>query len=511
MATEKSKVSAEIDIKVKGSGQLDQFSQKVSGFRRNLTGLNFVLGTVGLSFASIFSGAVVRGFIAQQTELSNSLARTRFALAGLGGNIESNLATFTAFGTEMQKVGIASKALSQEVGAKAFSAFRDQEKAVRFARAALIGHKIELFDARVAADALAASTDEDTSAFRNFLKTLGIAAPEFASLETLYENFILRNEEAAGAITEFQKEMQTFMGNLKDSAADIGGFFADALTPVLKFFNLLASEPDKAVKKVEDSIAQFFTDTTELFTTGGDGVQSVWLKLMISIGDAMLALSEGIANTINAMWLVVGNLMGRFGNFLLDIWVKILTSIGNVIGGWALRIFGVWKAFFRGVGTIFVIGLKFLANVWKKIWDFLLAVVLETKRKITEALTSMVDSVKSKIQSILNLIQKARAAAAKPISVVTNFVSRAVSAIQGKALGGGVTANNPFMVGEQGPELFVPSRSGNIIPNNRSGGGGDISITLTGNSFMTDEEGAVKIGNMIIKVLSRANRFGLTQ
>jgi hypothetical protein len=232
---------------------------------------------------------------------------------------------------------------------------------------------------------------------------------------------------------------------------------------------------------------------------------------MISIGDAMLALSEGIANTINAMWLVVGNLMGRFGNFLLDIWVKILTSIGNVIGGWALRIFGVWKAFFRGVGTIFVIGLKFLANVWKKIWDFLLAVVLETKRKITEALTSMVDSVKSKIQSILNLIQKARAAAAKPISVVTNFVSRAVSAIQGKALGGGVTANNPFMVGEQGPELFVPSRSGNIIPNNRSGGGGDISITLTGNSFMTDEEGAIKIGNMIIKVLSRANRFGLTQ
>jgi len=27
-----------------------------------------------------------------------------------------------------------------------------------------------------------------------------------------------------------------------------------------------------------------------------------------------------------------------------------------------------------------------------------------------------------------------------------------------------------YMVGERGPELFVPSQSGNIIPNDKSGG-----------------------------------------
>jgi hypothetical protein len=41
-----------------------------------------------------------------------------------------------------------------------------------------------------------------------------------------------------------------------------------------------------------------------------------------------------------------------------------------------------------------------------------------------------------------------------------------------KALGGPVQANTPYLVGERGPELFMPNSGGNIIPNNKMGGGG---------------------------------------
>ena len=43
----------------------------------------------------------------------------------------------------------------------------------------------------------------------------------------------------------------------------------------------------------------------------------------------------------------------------------------------------------------------------------------------------------------------------------------------GRAAGGPVTNGRPYVVGEKGPELFVPSGSGNIISNSamRSGGG----------------------------------------
>ena len=44
--------------------------------------------------------------------------------------------------------------------------------------------------------------------------------------------------------------------------------------------------------------------------------------------------------------------------------------------------------------------------------------------------------------------------------------------VQGRALGGPVQANTPYLVGERGPELFMPNSGGNIIPNNKMGGGG---------------------------------------
>jgi len=48
-----------------------------------------------------------------------------------------------------------------------------------------------------------------------------------------------------------------------------------------------------------------------------------------------------------------------------------------------------------------------------------------------------------------------------------------------KALGGPVMGRTPYLVGEHGPELFVPSGSGNIVPNGRVGGGTTI-INLNG-------------------------------
>jgi predicted RNA-binding protein with RPS1 domain len=45
-----------------------------------------------------------------------------------------------------------------------------------------------------------------------------------------------------------------------------------------------------------------------------------------------------------------------------------------------------------------------------------------------------------------------------------------LSSIPGKALGGPVTFGQPYVVGEVGPELFIPGSSGNIVPNSALGG-----------------------------------------
>jgi hypothetical protein len=51
----------------------------------------------------------------------------------------------------------------------------------------------------------------------------------------------------------------------------------------------------------------------------------------------------------------------------------------------------------------------------------------------------------------------------------------------GKAEGGNVSGDNSYMVGEQGPELFVPKTSGTIIPNNQIGSmGGQPQVVYNG-------------------------------
>ncbi len=51
------------------------------------------------------------------------------------------------------------------------------------------------------------------------------------------------------------------------------------------------------------------------------------------------------------------------------------------------------------------------------------------------------------------------------------FLSALGTALMPKATGGSVSAGGAYMVGERGPEMFVPGASGTIVPNNQLGAG----------------------------------------
>lgn len=52
--------------------------------------------------------------------------------------------------------------------------------------------------------------------------------------------------------------------------------------------------------------------------------------------------------------------------------------------------------------------------------------------------------------------------------------------LTGRASGGPVRGGTPYLVGEKGPELFLPGASGTIIPNHAMGGGAVYNITVNG-------------------------------
>ena len=66
-----------------------------------------------------------------------------------------------------------------------------------------------------------------------------------------------------------------------------------------------------------------------------------------------------------------------------------------------------------------------------------------------------------------------------------------------RALGGPVTAGSPYLVGERGPELFMPSRGGSIIPNNALGGGSTnvvVNVDASGSSVQGDQAQGKQLG-----------------
>ena len=65
--------------------------------------------------------------------------------------------------------------------------------------------------------------------------------------------------------------------------------------------------------------------------------------------------------------------------------------------------------------------------------------------------------------------------------------------VPGRAVGGPVSSNKPYMVGERGPELFVPRGNGTIIPNhNMKGGAGAGGINITVDARGSSDPAAVR-------------------
>ena len=73
-----------------------------------------------------------------------------------------------------------------------------------------------------------------------------------------------------------------------------------------------------------------------------------------------------------------------------------------------------------------------------------------------------------------------------------------VSGFLPRANGGPVGAGQPYLVGERGPELFVPGAQGNIVPNNAMGGSNIVvNVDASGSAVEGDSDRAEQLGNML--------------
>lgn len=110
-----------------------------------------------------------------------------------------------------------------------------------------------------------------------------------------------------------------------------------------------------------------------------------------------------------------------------------------------------------------------------KLEDGLVGLVQGTK-SASDAFRDMANSIiNDMIRMVIQQSITAPLAGALSGAISGAFGGAAVPATP-RAIGGPVQAGRTHLVGERGPELFIPSASGSIVPNNAMGGGNGVTV-----------------------------------
>ena len=131
--------------------------------------------------------------------------------------------------------------------------------------------------------------------------------------------------------------------------------------------------------------------------------------------------------------------------------------------------------------------LKTFEESFKSTGEMIGDTIVSSMKKFEDTLVDGLMSGKFAFKDFANFVIKEllRIAVKKLIiDKITGGFTKFIGNITGAERGGTVTANRPYIVGEAGAELFVPNRTGTIVPNNRLGGGmasGGMPVNITYN------------------------------
>jgi TP901 family phage tail tape measure protein len=253
----------------------------------------------------------------------------------------------------------------------------------------------------------------------------------------------------------------------KDSLITIGGELAERLLPYLDDFKVFMDENGPTIEKVFDTIFEAVEAVATKLGELGDAVLPTVIELMNNeqfqenvrkLGENLFLIAEEVIKFIES----------DFGQFLLDLTAQ------SIIGGLVL-----------------------LNDQLERLSQLMF--VLNEAFNILSGNAPSVD--------FETLMDKAGGAIGIRLSELADYFIQMQSAQQGyggrRQGGGSVSSQRSYLVGEMGPELFVPSSGGgSIIPNDRVGGGAKINITV--NAGM-GANGA-QIGEQIVSAIKRYER-----
>lgn len=300
------------------------------------------------------------------------------------------------------------------------------------------------------------------------------------------------------------------------AAAAIAGFAAAAIAaaPFLIVGALIAGLAYLIITNW-DGIKVFFSDLwasivemaskamtwmTDFFTGVWDGIKNVfWTAIQFIIG-AYAMLFDFLLPGWQGMLTGVFEKTKEVFDFVLTYVGEIIAKISEVLGGWYAIVKEGWNGAWTSVKETF-----------QTLWDAIREIFISAKDGISDTMDELIRP----IQKVIDLAREALELAGKAVSGSKKFISGGIQSILDRgsdfigpkrATGGPVVGGLMHLVGEKGPEQFVPSTSGRIIPNNRLGLGGGANLTVIVNGDVTGEEIVEKVGRVLMQQINQRIR-----
>ena len=281
--------------------------------------------------------------------------------------------------------------------------------------------------------------------------------------------------QAAEKADTFAGKMDRLKVAFDEGKETVGSFVLDAITPMVTGF------VDKVIPTIQALAEELGPKLTPIFTTLRDYIQDYVIPTFTAIWQFITEF------VIPAIGKVLSPIIDGLRSAFEKVTSKIAENEEKLKP--LLALFKVIATFVRDVYAP-VIG-KILGTAFDVLGSAISFVI-----GLFAQLVSVVNSAFNAIKNIVNFIKN---------NPVTQAIGGAIDNVfgGGRAMGGPVSRGTSYVVGERGPELFVPNTSGKIIPNGGSSGGGS-TINLTVNGAI-DAEGTART---IIDVLNRSSSRG---
>lgn len=257
--------------------------------------------------------------------------------------------------------------------------------------------------------------------------------------------------QAAVQADTFAGKMARLQVAFDEGKETIGSFVLDAITPMI----------DTVVNVVIPAITSFMDSIG-----GKESLTSVFKTYIDLIKNIFQPVLEGFKFAFDQIKNAVMDNKDEF-KALFDFLQKFVAPL---LGG-------VLKLAIQGIGIVLSVVIGLVGDL---IGGF-------------QKLVNFIDRVVDGIKNLINLVKN------NPlVEGISNVIGSAFGGF--RANGGSVSAGTPYVVGERGAELFVPSSNGTIVPN--GGMGSTINVTVNG---AIDAEGTART---IVDVLNRSNARG---